>query len=362
MPVRNTKGGITQYALRNWGHIDKSRFMFDWVTLDKGLSFESELVRQGCRVHHLSCRQEDDEVQFRAEMEAILANGYDSVHLHTSYWRGFLAEELAITAGVPRIIVHAHSTGIDVVDEMERIRLLGTHNVWKSKFSVDLGTHFAACSAPASEFLFGPQIPKERIIILKNAIDTDRFRYCTKARKDKRVQMGLSDKLIILQPGRLEYQKNHSFTLSVFTEVLRSISDVVLLFAGDGKLREALEEESKALGMSDKVQFLGFREDISDLLMAADLLVMPSIFEGLTIAAIEAQSSGIYCLLSDQMAEETIITNNAVRLPLDVSIWSDAIIRLAQDGYDRYDRSADITAAGYSLKSQIKVLENIYDG
>ena len=108
MPVRNAKGGITQYALRNWGHIVKSRFLFDWVTLDKELSFEPELIGQGCGVHHLSCRQEDDEARFRAEMEAILANGYDAIHLHTSYWRGFLAEELAIIANVPRIIVHAH--------------------------------------------------------------------------------------------------------------------------------------------------------------------------------------------------------------------------------------------------------------
>jgi len=116
MPVRNAKGGITQYAIRNWEHIDKSRFLFDWVTLDEELSFERDLIEQGCKVHHLSCRQEDDEKRFSGEMEAIFSNGYDAIHLHTSYWRGFLAEELAIKKGVPRIIVHAHSTGIDITD------------------------------------------------------------------------------------------------------------------------------------------------------------------------------------------------------------------------------------------------------
>jgi hypothetical protein len=72
MPVRNAKGGITQYALRNWEHIDKSRFLFDWVTLDKELSFGLELLRQGCRLHHLRCRQEDDEDRLREEMEVLL--------------------------------------------------------------------------------------------------------------------------------------------------------------------------------------------------------------------------------------------------------------------------------------------------
>ena len=96
MPVRNAKGGITQYALRNWEYIDKRRFLFDWVTLDKELSFEPELTRQGCKVYHLSCRQEDDEARFRSEMEAMFANGYDAIHLHTSYWRGFLNIPLQI--------------------------------------------------------------------------------------------------------------------------------------------------------------------------------------------------------------------------------------------------------------------------
>ena len=362
MPIRNARGGITQYALRNWEHIDKSRFLFDWVTLDKELSFEPELARQGCQVYHLSYRQEDDEARFRAEMEAILANGYDAIHLHTSYWRGFLAEELAVKAYVPRIIVHAHSTGIDNSDTEERLRLLDDHNVWKAKFSPELATHFAACSVPAAEFMFGPQIPKNRVFILKNAINTVKFSFNAKRRAEIRSQMGLDGKFVILQPARLEYQKNHAFTLNVFAEASRLISNAVLLLAGNGNLRAALEKEARNLGIADRVHFLGFRDDIPELLHVADLLVLPSRFEGLGIAAIEAQCSGVWCLLSEYIPEEAVVSNNAVRLPLDEMVWREAIIRLAREGYERRDRSADIAAAGYSLKEQIKVLEKIYAG
>ena len=350
MPIRNAKGGITQYALRNWEYIDKKRYQFDWVTLDKELSFKPELTRQGCKVHHLSCRQEDNEAQFRVEMESILARGYDAIHLHTSYWRGFLAEELAIAANLPGIIVHAHSTGIDISDPVERAKRSEAHRMWKEKFSMELATHFAACSTPAAEFLFGTQIHKERIIILKNAIDTTRFAYNEKTRTCVRSQLGLSDLLVILQPARLEYQKNHSFMLGAFSEVIKSLPGSVLLLAGDGSLRDTLEKETSELGIAGKVRFLGYREDIPELLQAADILVMPSLFEGLTIAAIEAQCSGVYCLLSEHMADETVITSNAVRLPLDKALWRDEIVRLARDGYKRCDRSADVAVAERSQR------------
>ena len=362
MPVRDAKGGITQYALRNWEHINKSRFLFDWVTLDSELSFAPDLVRQGCKVFHLSCRQEDDEAQFRTEMENILAKGYSSVHLHTSYWRGFLVEELAIAASVPRIIVHAHSAGIDVSDETERARLLDAHQMWKSKFNTKLATHFAACSAYAADFLFGPQIPRERVSMLRNAIDTERFAFNKQKRIDKRSQMGLNEKFIILQAARLVYQKNHAFTLGVFADVLNDVPNAVLLLVGDGNLRSDLEKEAAELGIDKNMQFLGFCDDMPELLQSADLFVLPSRFEGLGIAAVEAQCSGVRCLLSENVPEEAVVSDNAMRLPLDKALWCDEIIRLARKGYVRRDRTGDIAAAGYELKEQIKVLERIYAG
>ena len=362
MPVRNAKGGITQYALRNWEHIDRDRFVFDWITLDKKLSFERELLEQGCKVYHLSCRQEDDEARFRDEMEEILSDGYDAIHLHTSFWRGFLAEELAIKANVPRIIVHAHSTGIDVSDETERERLLVAHNEWKAKFSTNLATHFAACSGLAADFLFGSQIPKGQITILKNAIETQHFAYNEELRTAVRSKMELENKFVILQSARLVYQKNHSFTLRIFKELSELLTNSILLLAGDGNLREELEQEAVELGVSDRVSILGFRSDISNLLQAADVFVMPSRFEGLGISAIEAQCSGAFCLLSEQVPEEAHISDNAMRLKLDVGLWRDEILKIAQNGYNRRDRSLELAAAGYSLKEQIKVLERLYSG
>ena len=365
MPVRNAKGGITQYALRNWEYICKAKFHFDWVTLDSELSFEKELIKQGCKVYHISSRQEEDEARFKSEMEEILTSSYsyDAIHLHTSFWRGFLAEELAIKAKVPRIIVHAHSTGVDVINYGERTRLMQAHNEWRQKFSMSLATHFTACSAAAANFLFGPQIPRERITILKNAIDINRFAYNADIRSEIRLSMGLNGKFVVLQTGRLVYQKNHSFTLEVFAQFSKHFTNAILLFAGDGSLCDSLHSEADEYGISDKVYFLGFRNDIPQLLHAADILVMPSRFEGLGIAAIEAQCSGIFCLLSEHVPVETVVvSSSAIRMKLDVNLWSSKISDIARNGYYRSDCSTVVAMAGYSLRDQVNVLEKIYAG
>lgn len=357
MPIRNAKGGITQYALRNWEYIDKTRFCFDWVTLDKELRFEKDLLAQGCTVHHLSCRQEDNESVFRAEMENIFARGYDAVHLHTSYWRGFLAEELAIKSKIPIIIVHAHSTGIDIADKTERERLLVAHNDWKSSFNADLATHFTACSDLAADFLFGTQIPKECIQILRNAINTNLFVYNENIRNRMRKTMSLENRFVLLHSGRLEYQKNFGFTIDVFSEYLKINPNAVLLIVGEGSLRSELEEAAHPL--ADKVRFLGFRSDIPDLLQAADVFLQPSLFEGFSIASVEAQCSGISWLVSENVPQAAL-PYAKTSLPLIKQRWIDMLIKTEQNLTRNIQAAKQLYELGWDLNTQIKIIENMY--
>jgi len=366
MPIRNAKGGITQYALQNWSYIDKKRFMFDWVTLDKELSFEKELIEQGCKVFHLSCRQEDDEVQFRNEMRAIIDDGYDAIHLHTSFWRGFLAEELALAANIPKIIVHAHSTGIDNSNAEKRTRLLRIHEDWKRKFNIGLATNLIACSENASNFLFGEQIPSERIIILRNGIDTRKFEYYEDIREKTRKLLGVENKIVLLQTGRLEYQKNYEFTLDMFADYVKLNQNAVLLIVGHGSMEQELIKKAEPLG--DKVKFLGFRSDIPQLLMAADVFLQPSHFEGFSLASIEAQCSGISWLVSEAvpkyalpLSEERLPLHKAV-LPLHKAVWIDMLKKIT-DNHVRNDYAGkQLRDMGWDINDSIKKLENVYSG
>ena len=357
MPVRNAKGGITQYVLRNWELIDKNKFIFDWVTLDKKLSFEDELTAQGCKVYHLSCRQEDDEQRFKKELSAILANGYDAIHLHTSFWRGFLAEELAAFAGVPKIIVHAHSTGIDNPDEQKREELLHIHKEWKHRFSSDMATHFTACSESAADFLFGEQIPRNKIRVLRNGIDTHKFEFNEGMRTKARKTLGVENLFVLLQSGRLEYQKNFEFTLAVFKEYARLNDKAILLIAGNGTLESELKEEAKVLG--DRVRFLGFRSDVPELLMAADVFLQPSHFEGFSIASIEAQCSGVPWLVSENVPEAALPLYKTA-LPLHKKVWIDTLDKIYIESARNISAGEQLRELGWDINESVETLEELY--
>ena len=116
--LANSKGGITQYVLNNWKHIDKTRFQFDMVTFGGHLEFENDLQKEGCRIFYVKNRAEDNLGQFQKEILQILSRGYDAIHLHTSYWKSFELEKMAKQVGISQIIVHAHNTG--VFDDNER--------------------------------------------------------------------------------------------------------------------------------------------------------------------------------------------------------------------------------------------------
>ncbi len=358
-PIANAKGGITQYALKNWEFIDKSRFQFDFATLSKKLDFEQELTEQGCKVHYISCYAEDDEKQFIKEIEKIFDEGYDVIHLHTSYWKTFLVEELAIKYGIPKIIVHSHSTMIDILDDKKRKEAIIIHNERKKQFSTLLATDFCACSQIAGHWLFGEQIPKNKIRIMKNAIDVNEFSYNIDVRKKYRKKFGLDGCFVLGHVGRFVFQKNHDFLIDIFKNVSEKISDAVLVLIGTGKLEEKIRGKVKLYGLEDKVVFMGKRNDVNYLLQAMDLFLLPSRFEGLPIVLVEAQTSGIKCLASSVITNEVAITNNIGFLSSNINEWSERIVYYSK-GYKRVKNDEMITKAGYNIRNQIKKVEQLY--
>jgi glycosyltransferase involved in cell wall biosynthesis len=363
-PVRNTGGGVTKYALNNWRYIDKTRFVFDFATCDKKLDFADELVIQGCKVHYLSHYAEQDFDGFCKEFNRILDEGYDAVHLHTSFWKSFAVEELAMARGVPVVIVHSHNADLGGLPvDADRKTSLAVHNKRKSEFSESLATHFCACSRLAADWLFGSQIPRERIRILPNAIDVEKFVYNPGIRRQYRKELGIEDKFVIGHIGRFEYEKNHEFLLDVFAKVTKEVSNAVLLSVGTGDLFEDIKRKTDRLGVGDRILFLGKRDDVANLYQAMDLFALTSRFEGLAIVLIESQCTGLRTTTTTTTTmPENVITDNIIGLPFDAGIWRDEIARVARQGYERRDRREEVAKAGYSIKEQIRQIERIYEG
>ena len=359
-PIRNTNGGVTRAAMRYWKYIDHDRFQFDFATCSKKLYFEQDIVDQGAKVHYISCYAEQNPEQFRKEFKEILVNGdYDAVHLNTGWWKSFEAEQIAKEVGVKMILVHANNISIDVGDDEQREKEIVVHEKCKREFSEEIATHFLACSNPAADFLFGPQIPREKIQILHYALELDKYTYDEEKRKKIREQLNVSDKFVIGDVGRMAYQKNLKFLVECFYEVQKKDERAILLLLGDGYLETELRDMVKRYDIEEKVIFTGAVDNVEDYMQAMDVFAFPTLFEGLGIVVIEAQAVGLKCLCSTGVPREAKLTDNVEFLELEKDKWIEGMLKYS-NGYTRVKTDEQIEKAGYDITEEIKVLENIY--
>ncbi len=353
-------GGIDTYIFNHYRNMDQKRFRFDFMTQNTELEDAEQYRDFSYRVWTLPATAARDRDGFVKRVQEILRDGYDVLHLHTSYWTGFLIEEIAKDIGIKKVIIHSHSTFVDEINPKKRQNLLTRHEEIKRSFSPDLATDYWACSWEAADWLFGEQIPRKRIKIMKNAIETERFRFNAQKRAEMRRKLGLEDALVLGTVGRLSYQKNPFFLLELFARFHKKNPDSKLLMVGDGELRGELEDQIERGGLKQDVLLLGWKTNVESYLQAMDIFLFPSHFEGLGIAAVEAEASGLPCVVSDQVPEDIVFTENICRVPLRISEWENALEYLAGRSIDRRKGTDIVRSAGYDIQQQAKIMEQLY--
>lgn len=220
--------------------------------------------------------------------------------------------------------------------------------------------YFIGCSKEAGEWLFGKEVVKgNRFFVLNNAIDTDRFTFDQQIREEYRTLFGLNDEKVFIQVGRMSEQKNYLFTLDVFAKHLKKNENSRLFLVGNGELRDLIDQRIDDLQIKNSVTILEYRNDVDKLLQMADFFLMPSLFEGLSVAAVEAQASGIRCLLSDRCDTNVNITGLCEFLPLEEDVW---ISKMNEKVSLRPYTKEDIIKAGFDVKTTAAWLEDFYRG
>lgn len=354
-------GGIESYVFNHYQFMDREKIHFDFLTQNKALEGARQYRNFRYRVHLLQKVANQDQDLFARQMRELLSSGYDVLHLNNSFWTGFLLEELAKEAGIRKVIVHSHASFIDEPDEEKRARLLRRHEEVKEAFTQDLATDFWACSRGAADWLFGPQIPRDKIRIMKNAIEIEKFQFDSRRRERVRDELGVEDAVVLGTVGRLAYSKNQAFLIEVFADYHRRHPSSKLLLVGDGELRGELELQIYGRGLEKDVLLLGWKTNVEDYLQAMDIFLLPSRFEALGIAVVEAAASGLPCLVSDRVPKDVAFTENIRHIPLDIPAWTAVLEEVSQLRIDRQDGAEAVRAAGYDIKRQAKVLEALYE-
>ena len=301
-------GGLESVVMNYYRHIDRSRVQFDFI-VDDGSTIvpRDEIESLGGRVFMVP-RIDLLKDHMAAIGSLYRKEGWPVVHSHRnalSVFPLYVAHEVE----VPVRIAHSHSawgsgeTMRNVVKALLRVR------------SCRYPTHKMACSVHAGEWLFGKG---SDFTVLHNAIELDRFGYSAATRGAMRSELGIGpDTLAVGHIGRFMKQKNHSFLIEAFDRLVSLRKDAVLVLAGEGELREECERDVRRRGIANKVLFLGQRDDINDLYQAFDVFAFPSHYEGFGIVVIEAQKSGLPCIVSEMVPSEADLTGTVRLLPID---------------------------------------------
>jgi len=279
-------------------------------------------------------------------------NHYDIIHIHLCRPYDGLYAMAAHIAGCKNVILHSHFSERNDSKFFEKI----LDPIFRT-VNRRTGSKFAACSESAAKYMFG----KTDFILLKNGIDTSAFSYSVGIRTAERERMDLSDSFVIGNVGRLCELKNQTFLLDIFSEIVKIHSNSILVIAGDGELSDSLREKASTLGISEKVVFCGSVDNVSALYQAFDCFVFPSLSEGLGIAAIEAQTSGLITVCSDGVPKDAAVTELCSFMPLSASPkeWTEHILS-ACEGYERRSYADAVRAVGYDINDTAKQLEKIY--
>lgn len=348
------RGGAETMVMNYYRHIDRTKVQFDFlVHRDRRGAYDDEIEALGGRIYRLFPIYPQNFARYKRELRAFFQAHpeYRIIHSHMSEL-GYFAFCEAGRQGVPVRICHAHNAphGFDMKMIMR--------TYFKKRMMPHL-THLFMCGMESGRWLFGPQ-NEDRFIMLNNAIDAAAYTYTPAKRAAARQALGLADELTIGHVGRFNPQKNHPFLLEIFAALLKKEPNAVLLLVGGGDDMPKMQEKARALGISEHVRFLGVRSDVAELMQAMDVFVFPSLYEGLGIVLIEAQASGMPCVVSDTIPQEAYLTELVIaeKLSAPAEKWAEQI--LEQRNIPRTDRRAEIAAHGFDITTEAVKLQEFY--
>lgn len=345
------RGGLETMLMNYYRHIDRNKVQFDFlVHRDFEADYDQEIMKLGGKIYHVS-RLIPWSKSYSAELKEFFREHpeYQIVHVHQDCLSA-VALQCAKECGVLIRIAHSHSSSA-VKNMKYPIKLHYMKQIPK------YATHMFACGKQAGDWMFSGNKYK----IVRNAIDTEKYQYSSVIEKQVRSEFRLDEKIVIGHVGNFTPAKNHSFLLEMFQEILKRKPEARLFLVGGGEGIDSVKEKAKNMGIQNKVIFTGGRSDVKRLMQAMNVFVFPSLYEGLPVTMIEAQASGLSCIISDHVSDECIVTKNLVSsmsLEESPARWAESILQQSYRGHENHIE--EIKEAGYDISTEAKKLEKFY--
>ena len=281
---------------------------------------------------------------------------YDVVHIHTgSLTTMYVYAKAAKEHNIKKVIVHSH-----IASKKNGLvcKLFKTIICMLLQKYVDV---YLGCSKEAITSKFTEKIVDKSKVVY-NGIDVGKFRFNNEYREDIRNKYSIRDKFVIGSLGRLDKQKNNNFMIDIINN-FSGYDNIILMIVGTGTTENDLKNKCIDLGVDKKVIFTGNQVETYKYYCAFDCFILPSIYEGMPVTAIEAQISGLPTLISDRVTTDVSISSECKFVNIVATndwverikeIYNNKINCISRENisidYDKFDRS-----------KTFKVLENIYN-
>lgn len=354
-------GGVENFLANYYREIDREKVQFDFLSnAPTKIAYEDELVALGARVFHITSRRQNPLKYKQQVMDVFRTHGseWSALWVNLNILANIDYLKIAKKVGINKRIIHSHNS--HSMDRKMNYRLI-LHNLNKHVIG-RYATDFWACSKGAAKWFYTGKA-LEKAVVIQNAINIDRTAFDPFKRDAIRKAQNWDNKYVIGNVGRLHFQKNQSFTIDIFNHYHIDHPNSILAFVGAGRDTQMLKQKVQSLGLSDAVVFVGVQHDIQAWLSSFDLFLFPSRFEGLGIAALEAQANGVPVLASKGVIpDEVKINENFVFFDLDrgAEAWSKKIEEMSCMEREAFDViKPRFQEKGFDIQKEAEKLEKM---
>ena len=351
------RGGAESMIMNFYREIDKSNFQFDFLVHEtRECDFDQEIRQLGGKIYSVPRYKIYNYVTYKKHVCDFFEkhHDYDIVHGHICSCINIYLS-VAKRYGI-KTIAHSHASNFGVSLDTLFTKAVSLRTRYLADF-------FFGGSRQAGIDRYGKKIVNSnKFEVLNNGIKTELYLFDDDKRQKLRKELGIEDKLVIGHVGRFTYAKNHEFVFKVFKEIYRINKNSVLLLFGRGELEKQVREQVRQEGLEKQVYFMGVVENIYDYLNAIDVFLFPSRFEGLGIALVEAQASGLPCVISNVIPQEAVLLKRVKKMDLAKAPekWAEVCVKTI-DNSDRRKGNTLVAEKGFDIGLETLKIAEIYE-
>lgn len=359
------RGGAETMIMNIYRKIDRDKVQFDFIThRNEKCDYDDEIVSLGGRIFYCRSLGQSGPLKYVYNLSRIIKEQgpYKAVHAHTDFQTGFVALAARLV-GVKVRITHSHTTAYRLnPGYIDKLQLA----VFRGLIRLN-STCKVACGKEAARFLYGDSLLRRgKVSILNNGINLELYESNKEHSSDnlKNIMGISSDKVVIGHIGRFCKEKNHEFILELAEYMKNEGRECIFLLIGDGPLRNEIEAKAEEKQLLNNIRFLGIRNDIQDLMKILDVLIMPSLCEGVPLVLIEAQASALPCVISSNITDEVDLGLGLLQpigLHEPLKMWSDTIFTIQSAAKPAWEEIKEkIIKNNYDVENNIKKVFSLY--